>query len=726
MEQTYYISSNNTNEKVNFTGLFNYVNKHIITKHKRHMLENYSIIISVDSSSNYLGYYFFNNIICKKINYMCEFVENNSITSKSTINNIDEYSLLVNSSTTYKWYIKYKYILVKPIAPLTPAQTTAYKSCNNKDIICRNGCTCVPNKFNNKEHICVPNEEPYVKGSCEPDNLLLQCSGNDCSNSEYIDDSEDSGRCIYPDGSPPIENKEWCQERCSWHRECTQEHCVNLAPVPGYNCTYIRDNPCKDNPCMNNGTCQASKNSSGKFTGEFKCKCTSCWEGDICNISKPSQLSECNGGPGCVFNNNTCKGTCNNCYKANSSKKCNLCPDTKCKDNELTVCENGTCKCKKGYSSLPNIYSFVGMAGCCNKTCDYAPSWEPPETKENGYVPDYYNILILAFFGEGGPGGAIGRYNDHTEIPQWIQTWKSIPDPWSRKKQVILSVGGQGGAWHEGAVGGVAGHWPKALELLKNNIIDGIDIDVEAAGFPHAKLRDDINNIPRKTKPTITLAPEFWFDYAGPMGMYRPWLDNPDKFSWIHPQMYNNGPSNVGYLELPPPSNAGDGFPGDLDYLFKILKGFQSINKLADNQVGLLTSVNSCGANDDWANGNVSKMLWNITDLAEHIKKNNITNVGNWAFEYDRFMGDKKEAGYKYPWGGLLAYLLLPEIPDFYNGTTRPFNPNLHTKNKLQDLTISAHAAPRGQGIPACGRVCQNKIGDSDKWTTIKNMPYGS
>ena len=724
MDQTYYISSNNTNEKVNFTGLFNYVNKHIITKHKRHMLENYSIIISLDSSSNYLGYYFFNNIICKKINYMCEFVENNSITSKSTINYIDEYSLLVNSSTTYKWYIKYKYILVKPIAPLTPAQAAAYKSCNNKDIICRNGCACVPNKFNNKEHICVPNEKPYVKGSCEPDNLLLQCSGNDCSNSEYIDDDGDSGRCnnpIYDDPRYNIDNKEWCHQQCSHNQECTEENCVKNSPFPGLNlsCVYTKDNPCKDNPCINNGTCQATKNSSGKFTGEFKCKCTSCWEGDICDISKPSQLSECNGGPGCIFNNNTCKGTCDNCYKANSSKKCDLCPDTKCKDKELTVCENGTCKCKEGYADhLPNISSFVGMAGCCNNgkgpACEYPDTWDAPESEKDGYLPDYYNIIILAFFGDP------GIYKNHTEIPAWISKWKNKPDPWNRRRQVLLSIGGQNGQWSNAAQ-----YWDIALELMKSGIIDGMDIDVETQGFPHDKIRDDINSIPGP-KRTITLAPEFWHDYCGPQGVFaKPWLSKSDSFSWIHPQFYNNASNTAAYPGMPNPTSTNDGWPENLDYLFEVIKNFKNYWSLKDNQVGVLTPVNSCGANDRWAN-NITRMLWNITELAEHMKKNNITNVGNWAFEYDRFMGDGKDKGYRYPWGGLLAYLLLPEIDNFYNGTTRPFNPDLHTKDKLSNLTMKAHKAPGGATDSACLRVCEIKIGDSDKWNTIKNMPYSS
>ena len=486
------------------------------------------------------------------------------------------------------------------------------------------------------------------------------------------------GKCICGDKTKACGTD---TSRCALPQIQTKDPCTNQAP---WGCKWQPGDPCASNPCKNGGTCTTLADKSN-----YSCSCLPCYTGTTCETIKSD--SGCKGGEGCTItpDGDNCVGKCEKCYTINpSTTNCEFCPGTKCASGQIKYCNGSSCECKKGFSDKVDIIGYIGSGGCCGdkSNCKVKPSWDKQD------IPDYYNIVVLSFWGDS---------PSKLSVPEWLKTWRNGQDPWNRRRQILISLGGQGGT-PTAIVTGL----PGAIKACnEENGADGIDIDVEVAGVDFKQMAETLTNDLHKkdsnglTK-TVTLVPEFWGTYIGsPNGTYSPFLTDKSSFSWIAPQFYNNGVSDGGLPNNSPPPDPNAWFSEDIGYLMQSIKALKEQYGLDQSQVGLLTPVNTCGANDQ--NKPDEKIRWNMKKLATQIQKNNIKHIGCWDITYDRFMGDTVK-GHSYPWAGSLAHHLL--------GT-----PDTPCKNCPFDTTLTgilkAPSAPNGAADPSCKRICSINLG---------------
>ena len=506
------------------------------------------------------------------------------------------------------------------------------------------------NYTTNNSPASIPNNNGQCK--CDPDK---SCSPGNCTPTQF-------------------QTKSTCKDRSAW------------------SCIWEYTDPCTETPCKNGGICEASSDYSS-----YTCSCTNCFSGSSCETV--NIISGCSGGDGCTIDLNTCKGTCNDCYVEDSSTKiCNFCPETQCDSGYIKNCNNSSCECIKGFSDKVDIIGYIGSGGCCNDGDPNIPSDPPSACKVTTSwleqdIPDYYNIIVLSFWEDD---------DDKKIVPEWLKTWRNKPDPWNRRRQILISLGGQNGKPAE-----IKSGLPTAIAACnEDNGADGIDIDVEVAGVDFSEIVSLLKNTLNKedknglTK-TVTLVPEFWTTYIGsPNGTYKPFLDDPTSFSWIAPQFYNNSANTGGLPNNTAPKDGNEWFSQDIEYTMQCINALKDQYNLGQSQVGMLTPSNTCGANDA---GNADEIIrWDMKELASKIKENNIKHIGCWDITYDRFMGDTKE-NQSYPWAGSLAYYLLGESD--FPCTNCPFDTTLSG-------VLSAPSAPNDQlSDPSCKRVCSINLG---------------
>ena len=347
------------------------------------------------------------------------------------------------------------------------------------------------------------------------------------------------------------------------------------------------------------------------------------------------------------------------------------------------------------YTNTIDIIGYIGAGGCL-----------PGEANWNfRKIADYYNVIVFAFFNS--------NININSIDNKWLE-WRDIPDPWGRRKQLIMSMGGANGkdVWNI-----MQNSYILKSMLSDNNgvrpILDGIDIDIEGQdtvnAFPFLQLNEWINNLPKSQitgyKPSITLVPEYYGPYVGTRGKYSPVISNKENLSWIAPQFYNNS-IDTNAFEGMPSLNGGLYWAKQPEQVFIAIKQLQKHYNLNDNQIGFLTPANTCGADDDHATARPPEddIRWDMTNLAELIKKYNITRVGNWDITYDKYIGINDETK-SYPWAGTLAHLLLPKLKnkeEYY----LPFEYDKH-----KGSIVSAGGAPNGDPYSVCClRNCSIKI----------------
>ena len=476
---------------------------------------------------------------------------------------------------------------------------------------------------------------------------------------------------------------------CTQTRFQTKDECKSFER---WGCIWEYTNPCSEKPCKNGGTCAASSDNSS-----YTCLCTNCISGSSCETV--NSISGCSGGDGCTIDLDTCIGTCNDCYVEDSlTKTCNFCPDKKCDPGYIKNCNNSSCECIKGFSDKVDIIGYIGSGGCCNKgdpkdiskpisKCNVKTSWS------NQDIPDYYNIIVLSFWEDD---------EGKTKVPDWLKTWRNNPDPWNRRKQILISLGGQNGKPAE-----IKSGLPTAIAACnEDNGADGIDIDVEVAGVDFSNIVETLKTLNKKDEngltKTVTLVPEFVHNYISPtLGTYKPFFDDPTSFSWIAPQFYNNEANNGDLPNNTAPNNIGEWFSQDIEYTMQCINALKDQYNLEQSQVGMLTPSNTCGANDAGKEDEIIR--WNMKELASQINKNNIKHIGCWDITYDRFMGDTIKSQ-SYPWAGSLAYYLLGKSDFTCNNC--PFDTTLFG-------ILKAPYAPNS-GLTyekACQRICSINLG---------------
>ena len=354
-------------------------------------------------------------------------------------------------------------------------------------------------------------------------------------------------------------------------------------------------------------------------------------------------------------------------------------------DNFVCICDNvqGGCSVAQ-HQECQNNKTINSCTS--NSNCD------PYSMLQNGPVPDYYNIIVLAFWSNGG--------SLYKAIPQWLSDWRNGKDPWNRKRKLLLSVGGaKGNALNAIEI------TKEIIEVCNKDLADGIDIDMESSGGPDINVMDPINELIQNTlhkDKIITLVPEATYDYYSPtLGGYRNWLTS-GTFSWVAPQFYNNYANGAKLDPNFPDLSNNKHFAEDIPYVMQFLYTLKKVYNIDDSKIGMLTPCTSCGAND--SGDNSDKILWDMSELSRHIKANNIQHIGSWDLTYDGYIGIGQEQ-LSYPWAGTLAQLLLgePETSCSYC----PFD-----KNKTNTGIVRALNSPNGTSDSACNRKCAVNIGD--------------
>lgn len=119
-------------------------------------------------------------------------------------------------------------------------------------------------------------------------------------------------------------------------------------------------NPCSPNPCHNGGYCTPTG------TGDFICTCTSCFTGELCEITDPCKSCPCHNGGACMPTGAGCGVVCicKPCYTG-----------TYC-EHMINTCSNNPCHNGGNCLRLRETCSYQ-----CTCPCTYTgPNCETPTT----------------------------------------------------------------------------------------------------------------------------------------------------------------------------------------------------------------------------------------------------------------------------------------------------------------------------------------------------------
>lgn len=243
-----------------------------------------------------------------------------------------------------------------------------------------------------------------------------------------------------------------------------------------------------------------------------------------------------------------------------------------------------------------------------------------------------YNVIILTFASiDKGGNFALeiqGPYEkDLATLASDIRAWKTLKDPFGRRKLAMVSIGGQNGRWPSGVSA-------SAIEAGLNSFmqefdLDGLDVDLEGSAVSAAtSLVPVIQSLTSKGK-VVTAAPEA---AQGPLSAYKDILKY---LSWVHPQFYNNGPNAVGEpfvpdaSRWPAPWTVADWQAESQGEAFwaGVLGAIGDASGVPQTKQGMLIPATTAAAsnNNDW----------DIDKLMSQVARARVSHVGTWAIAYD-------------------------------------------------------------------------------------------
>lgn len=244
-----------------------------------------------------------------------------------------------------------------------------------------------------------------------------------------------------------------------------------------------------------------------------------------------------------------------------------------------------------------------------------------------------YNVIILTFADIDGSGhfsldGFIqGPYEkDLDSLKADIATWKTVADPFGRRKLALVSIGGQNGRW--------PGVDASKLEAGLNDFmaeyhLDGLDVDLEGSAVSGATSLIPVVNSLISNGKVVTAAPEA---AQGPLTSY---VDILPHLSWVHPQFYNNGPNAVSApfvpdaTRWPTPWTVRD-WQEESDgeaFWAGVLGAIGTAAGVEKQSQGMLIPATTAAAGN---NNN-----WDIDKLVKQVAAAGVQHVGTWAVAYD-------------------------------------------------------------------------------------------
>lgn len=273
-------------------------------------------------------------------------------------------------------------------------------------------------------------------------------------------------------------------------------------------------------------------------------------------------------------------------------------------------------------SSSLNIIGYYGNSG--NAVSDIPPF---------SGIHRNYNIVIITFASIDSSGSVTleiqGPYDGNlAAMAADIQEWKEQPDPFDRKKLVLVSIGGQNGQWPAGLSADVveAG----LMAFMREYNLDGLDIDLEGQAVAAATSLIPVIKHLRQQGMTVTAAPEA---AQGPLEAYKDILQY---LTWVHPQFYNNGPNAVTTPYLP----SADLWPtpwtvtdwqdtkNNTAFWAGVLEAVAEADGLSSDQRGMLIPATPSAAS--------AYNHWDIATLQQEVAMAGIQYVGTWAIAYDK------------------------------------------------------------------------------------------
>lgn len=243
-----------------------------------------------------------------------------------------------------------------------------------------------------------------------------------------------------------------------------------------------------------------------------------------------------------------------------------------------------------------------------------------------------YNVIILTFASIDGEGNFAleiqGPYEkDMPGLASDIKAWKTVQDPFGRRKLALVSIGGQNGRWPSVSVSKLEAGLNAFMEEFG---LDGLDVDLEGSAVAAAtSLVPVIQSLTSRGK-VVTAAPEA---AQGPLVAYKDMLKY---LTWVHPQFYNNGPNAVtdpfvpNATRWPTPWTVTDWQQESSDESFwaGVLGAIGDAASLPQASLGMLIPATTSAA------GNHNN--WDIDKLVAQVSKAGVTHVGTWAVAYDK------------------------------------------------------------------------------------------
>lgn len=243
-----------------------------------------------------------------------------------------------------------------------------------------------------------------------------------------------------------------------------------------------------------------------------------------------------------------------------------------------------------------------------------------------------YNVIILTFASIDGSGNfgleIQGPYeNDLPGLASDIKAWKTVSDPFGRRKLALISIGGQNGRWPSGVD---ASELEAGLDSFMSQFnLDGLDVDLEGNSVGQAKtLIPVIQSLTSRGK-VVTAAPEA---ALGPLNGYKDMLKY---LTWVHPQFYNNGPNAVAAPFVPDASrwpspwtvtdwqaeSSGESFWAG------VLGAIGEESGVPRENQGMLIPATRAAAG--------SYNNWDVDKLVSQVAAAGVKHVGTWAVAYD-------------------------------------------------------------------------------------------
>jgi chitinase len=275
-------------------------------------------------------------------------------------------------------------------------------------------------------------------------------------------------------------------------------------------------------------------------------------------------------------------------------------------------------------ASVVATLDIIGYYGNSGNAVSYIPKL--------GDVHPNYNVLILTFASIDSTGAVSldiqGPYeNDMPGLAAAVHDWRTIPDPFGRKRSCLISIGGQNGQWPSGLSADVV---LQGLTSFMSELgLDGLDIDLEGQAVSAATSLVPVIKALTSQGKLVTAAPE-----AAQYSLTA-YADMLQYLSWVHPQFYNNGPNAITTPFLPPADlwptpwtvTSWQDEKNNTAFWGGVVAAIASAEELSLAQQGMLIPATPAAASQ-YNN-------WDIAKLATEVGWSGIQHVGTWAVAYD-------------------------------------------------------------------------------------------